>query len=296
LIKAVKNRKGIYEGYQQVLKGLKRPVDMAYADLDDDGDEDIVVAEFGNHTGSVSLFVKHHRNSYQRKVLLPEPGSVSIQIDDLDNDGKKDIVVLMAQGDEGIDIYFNQGGNNFERKRILRFPPTYGSSSVSLVDMNQDGYKDMVYVNGDNADASQILKPYHGIHIFINDGHNRFIESYFYQFPGAYKALIHDFDNDGDADIAAISFFPDFVHHPENGFVYLKNISKGDSLNFIPLTIEASKSGRWITMLGGDVNHDNHLDVLLGSFTSITIAGDTLNTMRSQYQKSSPLLFLEYVN
>ena len=40
---------------------------------------------------------------------------------------------------------------------------------------------------------------------------------------GAFGARAADFDNDGDLDIAAISFYPDFEIEKRESFVYLQN-------------------------------------------------------------------------
>jgi hypothetical protein len=293
LIRAIKNSNGNYEGYQRLIKNLKRPVDVAFGDLNDDGLDEIVVCEFGNHTGSVSLFVKSAKNSYDKKVLLEAPGAVKVVLEDMNNDNRNDVVVLMSQGDEGIDIYFNVGQGNFERRRVLRFPAVYGSVSFCLTDMNNDGHEDIVYINGDNADASRVLKPYHGIRIFINDQHSSFEERYFFPFNGAYDAMIGDFDKDGDMDVAAIAFFADFQHEPDRGFVYLENKSGADRLDFSPSVIKSAADGRWITMIGADLNQDGNEDIVLGSFTSMHISGDSLNAWRNKVgNKGQPLLVL----
>ncbi len=294
LIRAIKNANGNYEGYQRVLKNLKRPVDVAYGDLNGDGIDEIVVCEFGNHTGSVSLFAKNTKASFNKKILLNAPGAIKVTLADMDNDNRKDIVVLMAQGDEGIDIYINLGEGKFERKRVLRFPAVYGSVSFCLTDINRDGYKDIVYVNGDNADASRILKPYHGIRVLINDQRNSFEEAYFFPLHGAYNALVRDFDNDGDMDVAAISFFADLIRYPEKGFVYLENVSETDGLIFSPTIIKEAANGRWITMIGSDLNGDGNEDIILGSFTSMLISGDSVSAVRNKISHNAqPLLVLK---
>ncbi|HEX5172289.1 MAG TPA: VCBS repeat-containing protein, partial [Cyclobacteriaceae bacterium] len=286
LIKAVKNKSGDYEGYQVVIKGLRRPVDVAYADIDDDGDEDIVVCEFGNHTGSASLFIKEGRQ-YRKKVLMELPGAIKVIVEDLNNDSRKDLIVLMAQGDEGVDLYYNEGNAQFRRERVLQFPPVYGSVSISLTDFNGDGFKDLLYVNGDNADASRIVKPYHGIRVFLNDQHQHFNESFFYFFPGAYKAIASDFDSDGDMDLAAISFFPDFKQRPIKGFIYLENISEGGHLKFMSSKLPKTETGRWITMTDADINQDGRMDLVLGSFTSVDIPGDSSGLLKKSFQKDA---------
>ena len=294
LIRAIKNSKGNYEGYQRLIKNLKRPVDVAYGDLNDDGTDEIVVCEFGNHTGSVSLFAKSRQGSFEKKILLNAPGAIKVMLEDIDNDNRKDIVVLMSQGDEGIDIYFNREGLEFERRRVLRFPAVYGSVSFCLSDINNDGHKDIIYVNGDNGDASRILKPYHGVRVFLNNQRFSFVEAYFFPLHGAYSALVEDFDRDGDIDIAAISFFSDFLRYPEKGFIYLENESATGGLIFSPSVVEGTADGRWITMIGGDFNSDGYDDIILGSFTSMLISGDSLNTARNSLRHSAqPLLLLK---
>jgi hypothetical protein len=92
--------------------------------------------------------------------------------------------------------------------------------------------------NGDNGDYPAVLKPHHGVRIYLNDGKNAFEEHYFFPLNGAFKALAEDFDLDGDLDIAVISMFPDFEGRPEEGFVYLEN--KGE-MQFNASTIDRVK-------------------------------------------------------
>jgi hypothetical protein len=297
LIKAIKDKEGNYLGYKLVLTGLKRPVDIAYADLDNDGDEDIVVCEFGNHTGSVSLFMRDGNGKYMRESLNEAPGAVRVLVTDFNADKKMDIIVLMAQGDEGVDIYYNEGNSRFRKDRVLRFSPLFGSSSLLLLDINKDGFLDIICTNGDNADASQVIKPYHGIRLYMNNKNNQFNEAFFYNLPGAYKAAATDFDHDGDVDIGVVSFFPDFVRHPEKGFIFLENISTTDSLKFAPTLVPRSKTGRWITMIGADTDGDGFEDLILGSFSLMSIAGDPNTIAKKEFESSSvPLLLLNNVS
>jgi hypothetical protein len=162
----------------------------------------------------------------------------------------------------------------------------YGSSSFELADVNQDGHPDIVYTCGDNADYSVVFKPYHGVYIFLNDGHNRFYRKFFYPINGCYKALARDFDGDGDLDLAVIAYFADYGQHPEEGFLYFEN--RG-GMHFTPYTVPAARSGRWLTMDAGDVDGDGRPDIVLGNFS----IGPALSKDRTDWKKGPSALLLK---
>ena len=59
-------------------------------------------------------------------------------------------------------------------------------------------------------DPYNTLKRDQGIRIYLNRGDLQFVQTYFYPMYGVYGAELEDFDLDGDLDIAAIAFHPDF--------------------------------------------------------------------------------------
>lgn len=246
---------------EELISGLQRPVNHAIADLDGDGDEDIVVCEFAKWTGSLSWWRNEGDGSYSRQTLREEPGSIRCYIRDWNGDGQNDIVALFGQGNEGIWVYENQGDGSFASRSLVRFPPSYGSSFMELQDLDGDGDDDVIYCAGDNADFPPIFKHYHGIRIFMNEG-GELREDQFIPLNGAYGAKVMDFDLDGDLDIAAISFFPDFNSHPEEGFVYFENDGAG---NYSASSIAEVNAGRWIIIEDTDIDGDGDQDLLLGS-------------------------------
>lgn len=249
----------------RLFDSLQRPVQMTATDFNKDGKEDYLVCEYGNLKGALSWMENKGDKQYERHVIREVPGAIKAYIQDYNKDGLPDIYVLFAQGDESIFLYTNKGNGKFDENRLLRFPPYNGSSYFELADFNKDGFPDIVYTCGDNADYSAVLKPYHGVYIYLNNGTNSFTQQYFFHINGCFKAIARDFDNDGDLDIATISFFADYKNRPEEGFVYLQN--NGNYL-FKPFSVPETQSGRWLTMNAGDLDGDGKIDLVLGNFSA----------------------------
>lgn len=256
---------GIFNQQKQVqplLSKLQRPVEMSFGDLNQDGQEDIVVCNYGNYVGKLAWYEKKGEK-YEEHLLKQLPGARRAIIQDMNQDNRPDLIVLMAQGDESVSIFFNEGKNDFEERQILRFPPVYGSSYIEVIDFDKDGDFDLLYTNGDNADYSIIPKAYHGVRLFLNDGQNRFTEAWHYPLYGASMVKVADFDGDGDYDLAVTAFHREAELAPNEGFVYFRN---DGNLKFSPMTFSESSRGRWLTMDIGDYDHDGDTDIVLGSF------------------------------
>jgi hypothetical protein len=246
-----------------IIDTMQRPVHMSLGDLNNDKLDDLVLSEFGNNSGQLVWYERESNFKYKRHVLRPLPGATRTELHDFNKDGKLDIVALMAQADEGMFIYFNNGNGSFTEKRILQFSPAYGSNYFELADFNADGHLDILATNGDNGDYfPPILKPYHGVRIYMNDGKNNFREAAFFPVNGVCKAMARDFDGDGDLDIASISYFPDYDKRPEESFIYFQN---GGNLSFKPYSFPQVTSGRWLTMEAVDIDADNDIDIVLGN-------------------------------
>ena len=259
---SVRKANGSWLG-KRMIGDLQRPVHATYADVNEDGREDVVVCEYGNYTGKLAWYAATATDSMIQRVIEERPGARMTYWEDYDGDGRSDLWVLWAQGDEQIAVYLNGGRGNFAKKILMRFPPSYGSGHFELADFNKDGKPDILYANGDNGDRTYALKPYHGVRIFINKGKDKFEEEYFFPLDGATQAMARDFDQDGDLDIASIAFFPDFELDPVRSFVYLENTGNN---KFTPRTFPETNRGRWLTMDAADVDQDGDLDLLLGSF------------------------------
>lgn len=295
-MRPTEERKGLFQSVykqnpkatnaEEQIAGLKRPVDLVETDLNNDGKNELVICQFGYQTGKLAWY-ERPGSRWHEHILSNATGASKVAPYDFDKDGKMDLAVLMAQGDERVVIYYNKGNGQFQETTALRFPPVYGSCDMQLIDFNHDGAVDIVYTNGDNADFSHILKPYHGVRVFLNDGKNQFTEGYFFPMNGAFQASAADFDLDGDVDIVVASFFPNTIEKPESSIVYLEQTKP---FVFQAATFKEAIEGKWLTMDIGDLDKDGDTDIVIGSFLGYEAGA----TNRIKFiDKKIPFLFLE---
>lgn len=249
------------------ITGLRRPLQTSAADFNRDGKTDYVVSAFGHNQGGLYVFRQTQDGKFEKAAVREVAGATQSVTGDFNADGWPDIVALFAHAQEGIWLFTNNQKGGFTEKELLRFPPVYGSSSFQLADFNADGKPDILYTAGDNSDYSRILKPYHGIYIFLNKGDFQFEQKWFYPANGATKAMAADFDGDGDLDIASIAFFADLIHNPGEKFLYFQNESVKSALKFQPFSPPIAQYGRWICMDVKDWDGDGDPDVVLGNYS-----------------------------
>lgn len=270
-----------------ILKDLPRATQTVFADFNGDGKMDFATCLFGNLRGRFSWFENTGNDEYKEHVLFDKTGAIHCELHDFNHDGFVDIALLVAQQTEALYILPNDGKGNFGMNLVFQKHPAFGHNYFELADFNADGEMDLLVANGDNGEYSSPVKKYHGLRIYLNKGKYHFEESYFFPLNGAVKAVARDFDGDGDLDIAAISFFPDYEKSPRESFVYLEN--KG-GMKFEPSTFAECIAGRWDVMDVGDVDGDGDLDIALGSY----IRGPTAvpDALKKMWEKQSPSIMI----
>jgi len=267
---------------------LARPVDMLRLDLDLNGEREVIVAEFGNLVGRLRTWLVTSDGSLVPKdVLAATPGAIRLRAADMDGDGNDDLLVLFAQGDERLEVWYSRPGKPV-RKRLLRFPPSHGSSDFQASDFDGDGDLDLIVTNGDNFDYQPEPKGYHGLRIYANNGAEAFNEVFFREIDGAYGVEVDDFDDDGDQDLAVIAYFVPPATRQFTSFLYLEQT---DELEFEATGFLKKADQHYMRMTSGDVDGDGDTDLLLANFTPYLPNGKG----GSQGTKPSPV-YLKLIN
>ena len=258
----VKKENGRLVKSETLLSKIPRPTHTNIADINGDGRKDLIVSMYGNNIGRLSWFEKINGGELKEHVILPRSGTLSTAIHDFNGDGTPDIAALIAQELEAMYIFLNDGKGTFEPRLIFQGHPLMGHSSFELTDFNKDGQPDFVVTSGDNGEYPSPPKSYHGIRVYLNQGDIKFNQVLFIPLNGAFRALARDYDNDGDTDIAAISYFPNYKTSPRESFVYFRN----ENGQFKANTFRTCISGRWLTMDAGDIDGDGDIDLALGNY------------------------------
>ncbi len=287
---------GLFYGLEILLTDLHRPADFVRHDLNGDGIPDVLLSNFGDYTGNLSLFLGQSRGqpfAPNPIRLLETPGIVQSQIHDFTGDGRPDIAVLASHAREGLSILVNQGDAQFESHQITSKSASFGYTGLELRDFNGDGQMDILTLNGDNGDSDpyNTLKRDHGIRIYLNRGDLEFELSYFYPMHGVFGTEIEDFDQDGDYDIAAIAFHPDFGASPAENFVYLE---QKEPLTFAPHHHASTHNGRWMTIDSGDLDGDGDKDLALGAgYSPVGLRFKHQDLLQKMMREGPALLILE---
>ena len=271
--------------FQRVVlaEGLARPVEAVPFDYDEDGDLDVLVAEFGYiKEGCLSLLrnqtnkpmttsarrldVRVMADNLQYEVIDPRHGHLTIIVVDIDKDSKLDIITALGQEYETVQVRINAGEGRYDSYVVTAMPdPAYNTSSIQAADVDGDGLIDLVHTCGDIFD-SFVPKPYHGVRWLRNLGNKSWETHELGMLIGAMQSAIVDFDGDGDLDIAAAGLFP--LSNRDTHTISLDSIcwwEQQPGFKFVRHSVERDHSLH-ATCIAQDLNGDNRPEIIVGEW------------------------------
>ena len=241
---------------------IARVADVRAGDLDGDGDLDLAVAGFGYDDGETSWLENRGGWKFEQHVLLRLSGPINAIVADINNDGHPDIVALVSQEWEEIWAFLNDGRGHFTSKMIWGSTnPDFGSSWISVVDLDRDGDLDILYSNGDAFDyAPANSRPWHGVQWLENTGNLQFEFHRIADLPGASSPQAADIDGDGDLDVVVVSGYNNWDDPAAMSLVWLENNGR---MQFTLHRIATSPT-HLITLATGDLDGDGTVDLVTG--------------------------------
>ncbi|HEU5037753.1 MAG TPA: VCBS repeat-containing protein [Nocardioides sp.] len=156
--------------------------DLELGDVDADGDLDIVLVDWGdgspetNSGGEVTLWLNDGEGRFSDATAEQMPGrkvrfSWDLELVDVDNDWDLDIATSCKMCSSSL-LYDNDGHGHFHDVSALRMPHYTNNYEFEPLDLDGDGYLDLVTINDGDATAHGLAE-----HVFRNDHHGGYVDS-----------------------------------------------------------------------------------------------------------------------
>lgn len=245
-----------------LVRGVARVADARAADFDGDGDLDVSVAGFGYDDGETSWLENRGGWVFDPHVLQRLSGPINAVPSDVDGDGRLDIVALVSQEWEEIWAFVNDGRGGFAPRMLWGSTnPDFGSSWLTMVDLDRDGDDDILYANGDAFDyAPPNSRPWQGAQWLENRGNLVFEWHRIADLQGASSPEAADVDGDGDLDVLLVTANNDWDNPQAPSLLWLENDGR---MGFTAHGL-ASSPTHLLTLAPGDLDGDGRVDVATG--------------------------------
>jgi hypothetical protein len=249
-----------------LVERIARVTDVQPGDFDGDGDIDLAVGQFGYDDGEIRWMENQGNWEFESHNLLNLSGTIHTPVGDLDGDGDLDIAALVSQEWESVYVFENRGSGKFNTRRIFHSSnEDYGSSGMSLVDLDEDGDLDLLYTNGDAFDhIPPAPLPWHGVQWLENRGDLKFQFHRIGDLPGAFSAASADVDRDGDLDVVAVSAFNQWTDPSAQSMMWFENDGRQQ---FTAHDLVSSPSHQ-LVLDHGDLDGDGWVDLVSGGLYS----------------------------
>ncbi len=251
------------------LEGVGKKCSIAFADVDGDNDQDVLITGENNSDEAIAkLYTNDGLGNFTEMTGTPFKGVIrsSIAFSDVNGDGHNDVLITGKNGTLPLseltsNLYINDGQGNFTEMTDTPFKGAF-FSSIAFSDVNGDGHND-VLITGNST--GRIAK------LYTNDGLGNFTEMTGTPFEGVDLGSIAFSDVDGDND-------QDVLITGENrSREATAKLYTNDGLGkFTEMTGTPFEGVIHSSIAFSDVDGDNDLDVLI---TGRNGSGDDIATL-----------------
>ncbi len=237
-----------------------RECSVAYADIDGDNDQDVLICGAINKTGVnklASILYKNDGNGYytlfdSTSITGIQRGAIAFGF--VNNDNNPDLIITgqLVDGTKICELYINDGNGNYSLQNNTPFTPSI-NGDVKFKDVDEDGDEDIL-ISGMNSSPK----------LYINDGNGNYTTAVNTPFITATYSTINfvDFDNDNDYDVF-ITGMSDFVP-PNSQFNIPQSVLYENDGNGKFSISDNQFEGVFIGSVAfGDVNGNGFKDLLL---------------------------------
>jgi hypothetical protein len=240
-----------------VATGANGPVALVAADVDGDGDVDVVTASSAGNRVAWHENTAGNGSAWTTRTIttsVSQPFRVSTA--DVDGDGDED-VLSASYGDDKVAWYENTAGNG--SAWTIRTITTAASSAYAVHAADVDGDGDVDALSASLADDK--VAWYENLDGSGSAWRTRTITT---AAEGAFAVLATDLDGDGDSDVVHPAFFT-------NAVTWYRNESIHASACFVPTPPISTAADGALAVLGSDVDGDGHTDVVAASINDDAI-------------------------
>lgn len=170
--------------------------DLAFADLDGDGDTDFVQA---GYYSVCQVFINDGQGNFTKGYVLTNDDFAfigTISAADLDGDG--DIDLITSGFDTNAAVYLNDGNATFTKKD---FGTSTRGGISAIADFNKDEKLDILFSDHDYNEDVYIYE------VFFNTGDATFTNPKTLSLANAEEVVVTDLNNDGAADLIFYEYY-----------------------------------------------------------------------------------------
>jgi len=249
------------------------------ADLDYDGDEDVVAISYVDDT--LSWFENDGSGQFGSEIIISNnvDGGQQIDIMDIDNDGYDDIVAL-GYNDLSFYWYKNDGSGNFT-SQLIYTATKKNFNAFSLADIDGDGITDIVFSQGVQFSHRVFWLKNNGLGVFT-------IQSTMETNNYPRELTTADFDGDGDMDVVAIVVNTFTENDPY--IAWYENDGNGTFSSAQVIEVSDMISSHHIEAT--DIDHDGDMDILSAG-TGVNAIVWYENDGTGSFTRKSPILSLD---